>query len=493
MRSSPSASAAARVASDRGQVAQAHVGPDAARLAEMNEVGRQSVAEVDRRAHRRRGGQPTSFGQARGRLQVAPDQRFEIAGGGMIEERETCGRGAEVAGHAQHVARSRARAAQATLALDFSDQSQIEDERARGRGEVPTGERRAGRRESRGHAAGHRGTPASASSGGSTRDRRAWRARPPIAAMSLRLTAAKRAPSSSGSPVGAPEVTSFDEGVAGQQDQALGSEVDDRAVIARTDDEIGAVRRQERADPLDQLEFSRCCGVASRRRPTLCASAIARAHHARSRSTPSAKSPWTDPRAHRAFSGCAGDGHHLEQVRDDDAGVGRSGNGREDRDAVGSCRDHLRGDFRSDAADAQDRKLRLGAEPTNAREPHGFSGVGLRRSRLVHRADAEIVGPLALGLARLADRATETPITAPAGRRARAAATGASSCPRWTPSAPASSATSTRSLTRNSAPCARARSPTRRATTTKSASPSVLSRNWRKFAPLASTARASAS
>ena len=74
-----------------------------------------------------------------------------------------------------------------------------------------------------------------------------------------------------------------------------------------------------------------------------------------------------------------------------------------------------------------------------------------------------------------------TPIRASGPTIRRAAATGISSCPRWTPSASASRATSGRSLTMNSAPAFRVQRRTFRARSRSSRSESDFSRSWKTW------------
>ncbi len=120
-------------------------------------------------------------------------------------------------------------------------------------------------------------------------------------------------------------------------------------------------------------------------------------------------------------------------------------------------------------------------------EPDHRPRIGLRAGG-VDRAAADVVRPLRDRLARHPGSSADRPIRNSGGTTARTAATGRSSGPRWTPSASSASATSSRSLTKRSAPFDRVIARSSRPTATSWRALSPLLRSWTDRAPASSAA-----
>ena len=130
-------------------------------------------------------------------------------------------------------------------------------------------------------------------------------------------------------------------------------------------------------------------------------------------------------------------------------GVGRADERADHGDGVGAGRAHRRGGRRRDAADGDERAADGGAHGAHERRARAARGRPPCCVVAKIGPDAEVVGAGRRGgpgLVEVVGRDADD--RARARGRARAAATGRSSWPRWTPSAPAARATSGRSFTR---------------------------------------------
>ena len=167
-------------------------------------------------------------------------------------------------------------------------------------------------------------------------------------------------------------------------------------------------------------------------------------------------------------------------------GIGGLGQRPHDGDPLGAGRERRRRRWPARSRRSRRTGRRAGRRVADQLEPDRRpSRLGRRR---VDRPDADVVDAGVAGRVDLRRAVRREPDEPLGPTSSRACATGVSSCPTWTPSAPAASTRSGRSLRINSAPWRVADTGKRRAAARISSSPPSLIRSWTMSTPPRSAA-----